>query len=113
MVEEAEAMREADQKKKEAVEARNNGETLVYQVEKQMTDLKEKISAADSDELKKKLEVLREVMGKDEPEEIQAATKDLQEVSWRVTLAAYQSGSSEGEGDKKEEESDDKFKEEK
>merc|ERR1719450_1054414 len=33
MVEEAEAMREADQKKKEAVEARNNGETLVYQVE--------------------------------------------------------------------------------
>merc|ERR1711937_411783 len=103
-----------DQKKKEAVEARNNGETLVYQVEKQMTDLKEKISTADSDELKKKLEILREVMGKDEPEEIQAATKELQEVSWRVTQAAYQSGSTEGEGDKKEEEeSDDKFKEEK
>jgi len=113
MVEEAEAMREADQKKKEAVEARNSGETLAYQVEKQMTDFKEKISTADSDELKKKLEILREVMGKDEPEEIQAATKELQEVSWRVTQAAYQSGSADGEGEKKEEEADDKFKEEK
>merc|ERR1711871_1045772 len=112
MVEEAEAMREADQKKKEAVEARNNGETLVYQVEKQMTDLKEKISTADSDELKKKLEVLREGMGKDEPEEIKAATKELQEVPWRVTQAAYQSGSTDGEGEKKEE-TDEKFKEEK
>merc|ERR1712118_61736 len=112
MVEEAEAMREADQKKKEAVEARNNGETLVYQVEKQMTDLKEKISTADNDELRKKLEILREVMGKDEPEEIKAATKELQEVSWRVTQAAYQSGSTEGEGEKKDE-SDEKFKEEK
>merc|ERR1712224_959031 len=112
MVEEAEAMRESDQKKKDAVEARNSGETLVYQVEKQMTDLKEKISTADSDELKKKLELLREVMGKDEPEEIKAATKELQEVSWRVTQAAYQSGSTESEGETKEE-SDEKFKEEK
>merc|ERR1719421_1294601 len=112
MVNEAESMREADAAKRDAVTAKNDGETLVYQVEKQMTDLKEKISTADSDELKKKLELLREVMGKDEPEEIKAATKELQEVSWRVTQAAYQSGSTESEGEKKEE-GDEKFKEEK
>merc|ERR1719458_1066033 len=58
MVQEAEQMRESDNKKKEAVTAKNDGETLCYQVEKQMSDLKEKISTADADDLKKKMEDL-------------------------------------------------------
>merc|ERR1712187_557541 len=71
MVQEAEQMREADNKKKEAVTARNDGETLCYQVEKQLSDLKEKLSTADADELKKKMEDLRTVMAPDgaDPEE--------------------------------------------
>merc|ERR1712086_463589 len=40
MVNEAEQMRESDTKRKEAVSARNDAETLAYQVEKQLTDLK-------------------------------------------------------------------------
>ena len=44
MVEEAEQMREADKKKLQAVEARNVGETLGFQVEKQLSDLKDKMS---------------------------------------------------------------------
>merc|ERR1719162_771228 len=114
MVQEAESMRDADQKKKEAVEARNNGETLAYQVEKQLADLKEKMSTADADELKKKLEDLRTAMGSDEPETIQEKTKELQEVSWRVTQAAYQQGGNEDQeasGEKKADE--EKFKEDK
>merc|ERR1712187_506738 len=92
MVQEAETMREADNKKKESVTARNDGETLCYQVEKQLSDLKEKISTSDADELKKKMEDLRTVMTGDaaDPDEIKAKTKDLQEVSWRVTQQAYQ-----------------------
>merc|ERR1719159_837474 len=43
MVQEAENMREADQMKKETVQAKNDAETLGYQVEKQLTDLKEKM----------------------------------------------------------------------
>merc|ERR1712217_490711 len=39
MVQEAESMRDADNKKKEAVQARNDGETLCYQVEKQLSEL--------------------------------------------------------------------------
>jgi len=114
MVNEAESMRETDQKKKEAVEARNNGETLAYQVEKQLADLKDKMSTADADELKKKLEDLRQAMGSDEPEPIQEKTKELQEVSWRVTQAAYQQGGNEDQeagGEKKADE--EKFKEDK
>merc|ERR1712209_391375 len=40
MVQEAEQMREADERKKEGVQAKNDAETLFYQVEKQLTELK-------------------------------------------------------------------------
>merc|ERR1712083_685722 len=96
-VQEAEQMRESDEKRKEAVQLRNDGETLCYQVEKQLSDLKEKISTADADDLKKKMEELRQVMSADgaDPEEIKTKTKDLQESSWKVTQQAYQQGSEE------------------
>merc|ERR1711920_590262 len=98
MVQEAEQMRESDEKRKEAVQMKNDGETLCYQVEKQLSDLKEKISTSDADELKKKMEDLRTVMTSDsaDPDEIKTKTKDLQEASWKVTQQAYQQGSEEG-----------------
>merc|ERR1712232_526128 len=97
MVQEAEQMREADNKKKEAVTARNDGETLCYQVEKQLSELKDKMSTADADELKKKMEGLRQTMAADtDPEEIKKQTKDLQDVSWKVTQQAYQQASADG-----------------
>merc|ERR1712084_64746 len=94
MVQEAEQMRESDEKMKEAVQLKNDGETLCYQVEKQLSDLKEKISTEDADDLKKKMEELRQTMSADgaDPEEIKTKTKDLQEVSWKVTQQAYQQG---------------------
>merc|ERR1712151_593010 len=58
MVQEAEQMREADNKKKEAVQAKNDAETLSYQVEKQLSELKDKMSGADRNELKQKMEDL-------------------------------------------------------
>merc|ERR1711920_408035 len=100
MVQEAEQMRESDEKRKESVQLRNDGETLCYQVEKQLSDFKDKISTSDADELKKKMEDLRTVMTSDsaDPEEIKEKTKELQEASWKVTQQAYQQGS-DGEGE--------------
>merc|ERR1719456_314811 len=68
MVQEAEQMRDADNRKKEAVTAKNDCETLCFQVEKQLTELKEKMSTADADELKKKLEDLRACTASSEPD---------------------------------------------
>merc|ERR1711920_731353 len=109
-VQEAEQMRESDEKRKEAVQMKNDGETLCYQVEKQLSDLKEKISTADADDLKKKMEDLRQVMAADgaDPEEIKTKTKDLQESSWKVTQQAYQQG---GEADGAEQTNDTKSEE--
>merc|ERR1711934_1091437 len=68
MVQDAEAMRDADQKKKDSVQAKNDAETLGYQVEKQLSELKEKMSTADSEELTKKLEALRSCTASSEPD---------------------------------------------
>merc|ERR1712039_115215 len=65
MVQEAESMRESDSKKKEGVQVKNDSETLCYQVEKQLSVLKDKMSTADADELKKKLEDLRAMLAGD------------------------------------------------
>merc|ERR1712050_751006 len=59
MVQEAESMRETDALKKDTVHAKNEAETLGYQVEKQLTELKEKMSTAEADDLKKSMEDLR------------------------------------------------------
>mmetsp|Transcript_41934 Transcript_41934/g.95273 ORF Transcript_41934/g.95273 Transcript_41934/m.95273 type:complete len:662 (-) Transcript_41934:362-2347(-) len=112
MVQEAESMREADSRKKDTVAAKNDAETLAYQVEKQLSELKDKMSSTDAEELKKKMEDLRAYLAEDpDLDELKAKTKDLQEKSWKVTQDAYQqasSQSSEGEGEKKEEEKEKK-----
>merc|ERR1712217_481971 len=112
MVEEAEQMREADNKKKEGVQAKNDAETLCYQVEKQLSELKDKMTTADADDLKKKMEDVRQMLTSDsvDPEEIKNKTKELQDASWKVTQQAYQQGSAESSDNA---ETESKFEEEK
>merc|ERR1712060_849025 len=100
MVQEAEEMRDTDTLKKEGVTVKNDAETLCYQVEKQLSELKDKMSTADADDLKKKMEDVRSSMVGDDMdmELVKQRTKDLQEASWKVTQQAYQQASSEEGG---------------
>jgi len=110
MVNDAENMREADEKRKESVSAKNDAENLIYSVEKQMSDLKDKISSADKDELKTKIEKTRTALAGGELDAIKDAHKELQDQSWKVSQAAYSAGgdsnteSSEGQTEEKSEE---------
>jgi molecular chaperone DnaK len=98
MVQEAEQMREADNKKKEGVNAKNDAESLCHQVEKQLSELKEKMSTDDASDLKKKMEDVRSLIVADtDPEELKGKTKELQDASWKVTQQAYQQGSESNE----------------
>merc|ERR1712187_529671 len=111
MVQEAEDMRETDNLKKEGVTVKNDAETLCYQVEKQLSELKDKMTTADADDLKKKMEDVRSCLAGDieDPEAVKEKTKELQEASWKVTQQAYQQASSE-EGSSGEEKKETKFK---
>merc|ERR1712084_206786 len=85
MVQEAESMREQDERKKNLVSAKNEAETLAYQVEKQLIDLKDKMTKEDAEDLTKKMEEVRSYLaGEPDLEELQAKTKDLQEKMWKI-----------------------------
>ena len=95
MVREAESMRATDEKKREAVTAKNDAETLCYTVERQMTDFKDKITDADKDEMKTKLAAVRESLTSEDPDLIKEKTKELQDLSWKVSQQVYSTGSGE------------------
>merc|ERR1719248_162540 len=59
MVRNAEANAQADKERKAVIEARNEGENLAYSVEKQLTELKDKMTSDDAEDLKKKMEAVR------------------------------------------------------
>ena len=105
MVNEAEKHREDDEKRKGAVSAKNDAENLCYTVEKQMTDMADKVTSEDKTDLKEKIEKLRQTMGTDDFDAIKEAHKSLQEASWKVSQRAYQSsgdGGDAGSSDSKE-----------
>merc|ERR1711966_247076 len=81
------------------VQTKNEAETLGYQVEKQLSELKEKMSTEDAEDLKKQMEDLKQYMAGDsmDLEELKTKTKDLQEKSWKVTQQAYASGSNDAD----------------
>merc|ERR1719409_1801380 len=110
MVDDAEKMKEADEKARSGVQAKNDAENLCYAVEKQLTELKEKISSSDKQELEDKMQKLRSEMATPEAdvERVQTLTKELQDVSWHVTQQAYQSSESSGEQQTEEPKSEEK-----
>eukprot|EP00438_Fugacium_kawagutii_P028714 Skav229188 [mRNA] locus=scaffold1004:372950:385860:- [translate_table: standard] len=91
MVQDAEANAAEDEKRKEAVETKNNAESLVYQTEKQLQELGEKVPADLKASIDPKLQALKDKVGEAEPdtELLKTMTKDLQEELMKVGQAAY------------------------
>jgi molecular chaperone DnaK len=114
MKKDAEEHAEEDKKRKEMVEVRNKADTAIYQVEKSMKDLGEKLKEEDKTPVNEKLEALKEVLKKEDAgkEEMEKATEELLQASQKIGEMIYkeQQGSSTGadegvevkEGDKKE-----------
>ncbi|CAE7941609.1 dnaK2 [Symbiodinium sp. KB8] len=91
MVQDAEANAAEDSKRKDAVETKNNAESLVYQTEKQLSDLGDKVPADLKASIDPKLQALKDKVAEAEPdtELLKTMTKDLQEELMKVGQAAY------------------------
>ncbi|EHM43022.1 molecular chaperone DnaK [Anaeroglobus geminatus] len=85
MVKEAAAHEAEDKKRKEAIEAKNNADSLVYQAEKTLKEVGDKADQAKVSEVKDKIAALKEAMKGDDIEQIKSAsealTKPLYELS--------------------------------
>ncbi|NLW53023.1 MAG: molecular chaperone DnaK [Tissierellia bacterium] len=76
-VKDAEAFADEDKKKKDLIEARNQGETITYQVEKTLKDLGDKISADEKSAIEAKNNELKNILQSENVEEIRAKIDEL------------------------------------
>ena len=89
-VEEAERFAAEDKKRKEDVEARNQADSLVYQTEKTVKELGDKIDEADKARIHAEIENVKNALAGTDAEAIKAATEKLTEVSYDVFGKVYQ-----------------------
>ena len=89
-VKEAEKFAGEDKIRKEEIEVKNNAEQLVYQTEKSLTDLGEKVSEEDKKDIEVKLEALKKIKDGDDTEAIKKSTEELTEAFYAVTTKIYQ-----------------------
>jgi molecular chaperone DnaK len=91
LVKEAEAKREEDQKRKNAVEARNHAESAVYQAEKTINDNKDKVPENDKTEAESKIKALKDELANSSAmkESLESKTKELNDVMMKIGQAIY------------------------
>jgi molecular chaperone DnaK len=89
MVREAEQYAEEDRRRREAAEAKNRAEQLVYQTEKSLTDYGDKISDEDRSSVESALTNLKEKLAGDDTVAITSATEALQQASYKLAEAVY------------------------
>ena len=89
-VKEAEQFAADDKKKKEAVDTRNNADSLVYQSEKSIQELGDKLDAADKTALEGLINDLKEKLKGEDIEAIKTASEDLSKKFYEVSSKIYQ-----------------------
>ncbi len=95
-MDEAERFADEDRKKKEEVDARNDADSIVYQIEKTMKDLEGKIDEADKSALNDEIGNVRSALNGSDIEAIKTATETLRQKSYEVFGKVYQQEAPQG-----------------
>ena len=88
-VREAEKFAEEDKKQKEAVEVKNHAENAIFQMEKSMTELGDKITDADKEPVNAAIEKLKETIKGGDTEAIKADTEALEKAFYPIAEKLY------------------------
>ena len=98
-VKEAEKYAEEDKKRKESIEVKNTAEQTVYQTEKTLQELGDKVSAEDKQNIESKVNALKEVKDGTDLEAIKKAMDELNQAFYAVSSKMYQqNGEAQGQG---------------
>ena len=90
MMKEAEANKEADEKKKALADAKNEAEQMIFASEKAIKDLGEKVDKKEKEETEKLIKDLREELNKEDAESIKKATEKLSEKAMALGAKVYE-----------------------
>ena len=93
MMKEAEANKEADNKRKEEAEIKNEADALIFQTEKAIKDLGDKVDKKDKEEAEDKIKELKEAIEKNDIDEIKKAKEALNEKAMALATKAYEEAS--------------------
>jgi len=96
MVSDAQSHAEEDRKRKELAEARNAGDSLAYQIEKQIADLGDKLTTADKSTLEQGVKDVREAIAGEDVARIRTATTNLQNAMMQISQRIYEAGGPQG-----------------
>ncbi len=111
MVKEAEANKEADEKRKEEADVKNEAEQIIFATEKAIKDLGEKVSEDDKKKAEDQIKDLKEALDKNDIEDIKAKKDKLNETAMSLATKVYEEAAkqaqSEQPSDAKEEKKDD------
>ena len=95
-VREAEQYAAEDAKRKEEIDTRNQGDQMVYQTERTLEELGDKVDAAEKAEVENKLNELKETLKGSDTAAIKAATEALTQVFYKLSEKMYQQANPQG-----------------
>jgi molecular chaperone DnaK len=90
MVNEAESNAAADKERREKIDRKNQADSLVYQAEKQLNELGDKVPADDKTKAEGLIKDLKEALAQDDDEKIKTLTTDLQQTLYTIGTNVYQ-----------------------
>ncbi|MEG3847522.1 molecular chaperone DnaK [Microcoleus sp. herbarium19] len=90
MVKEAESNAAADKERREKIDRKNQGDSLAYQIEKQLAELGDKVPADDKTKVEGLIKDLREAIEKEDDDRIKTLTTELQQAFYAVSSNLYQ-----------------------
>ena len=96
-IKEAEMNAEADKKKQEEIEIRNNADSLIYTSEKTLDELGDKVSEDEKSNVEKLVGELRELIAGDDIEAIKSKTEELEKVVQEIGAKIYQQAQAEAQ----------------
>ena len=96
-VKEAEQYAEEDKKRKEAIEIRNNADQLVYQSEKTLSEIGDKVDQADKDAVQAEIDKVKEALKGTDNDQIKVATDALQQKFYEISTKLYQQANPQGQ----------------
>ena len=96
-VKEAEQFAAEDAKRKEEVDVRNQGDQMVYQTEKTLEELGDKVDAAEKGEIESKLQSLKTALTGTDTAAIKAATEELTQAFYKLSEKMYQQANPQGQ----------------
>lgn len=92
MIKDAEANEKADAEKRKAIDIRNQGDSLVYQTEKLLTELGDKVGDDEKTEIEEAVKVLKDAVEQDDTAAIEAAIETVTQKSHAIAEKLYQAG---------------------